>query len=312
MYNFRTDMADERIDIFSESKDCNGQIPGIKTFHKVVNEHIQQSVVDVLNQEAERAIGKAAGKYITFDLKDLKYANEDEIEESAQIVSADLKQLVDEHLNGINGDVLVVGLGNQFVTPDSLGPKVISEIEITRHLKKYAPNYVVDGAKTISAIAPGVLGTTGIETYEILKGVVGNIKPNLIIAIDSLASRSVKRISSSIQISNTGIIPGGGVENKRAELSQKTLGVPVIAIGVPMVVDLATITDECLNIFIGKLQDEAKSNDFLNKAKNQSNYNQIREALVPSDFNMIVTPKEIDDMVENMKCIVSRSINYAL
>ena len=318
MYNFRTDMADERIDMYRAAHDLNGDISGITTSQKVMNEHIKLNTIEVNNKDAEKTIGKTIGKYVTFDLKDLKYADENEIEESAKIISKELKSMIDDKIMK-NKDkaikdtsVLVVGLGNQYVTPDALGPKVISEIEITRHLKKYAPKYVCKGVKTISAIAPGVLGTTGIETYEIIKGVVQNIEPDLIIAIDSLASKSIKRISSSIQIGNTGIVPGSGVENERKELSYDTLGVPVIAIGVPMVVDVATIMDECLNVFIGKLQDEAKSNEILNKVKKEGSCNEIKELLIEEDYNLVVTPKEIDDLVENMKCIVARTINYAL
>ena len=158
----------------------------------------------------------------------------------------------------------------------------------------------------------GVLGTTGIETLEIIKGIVDNIKPKMLIVIDSLASKSIERISSTIQIADTGIVPGAGVGNTRKELSKNTLGIPVIAIGVPMVVDLATITDDCLNIFITKLQQEAKSNDYLNNLKENDNYEEIKDALIPNDFNMIVTPKEIDDLIENMKVIVARGINFAI
>ena len=158
----------------------------------------------------------------------------------------------------------------------------------------------------------GVLGTTGIETLEIIKGIVDNIKPKMLIVIDSLASKSIERISSTIQIADTGIVPGAGVGNTRKELSKNTLGIPVIAIGVPMVVDLATITDDCLNIFITKLQQEAKSNDYLNNLKENDNYEEIKDALIPNDFNMIVTPKEIDDLIENMKDSVARGINFAV
>ena len=158
----------------------------------------------------------------------------------------------------------------------------------------------------------GVLGTTGIEALEIIKGIVDNIKPKMLIVIDSLASKSIERISSTIQIADTGIVPGAGVGNTRKELSKNTLGIPVIAIGVPMVVDLATITDDCLNIFITKLQQEAKSNDYLNNLKENDNYEEIKDALIPNDFNMIVTPKEIDDLIENMKDIVARGINFAI
>lgn len=158
----------------------------------------------------------------------------------------------------------------------------------------------------------GVLGTTGIETLEIIKGIVDNIKPKMLIVIDSLASKSIERISSTIQIADTGIVPGAGVGNTRKELSKNTLGIPVIAIGVPMVVDLATITDDCLNIFITKLQQEAKSNDYLNNLKENNNYEEIKDALIPNDFNMIVTPKEIDDLIENMGSVVARGINFSI
>ena len=158
----------------------------------------------------------------------------------------------------------------------------------------------------------GVLGTTGIETLEIIKGIVDNIKPKMLIVIDSLASKSIERINSTIQIADTGIVPGAGVGNTRKELSKNTLGIPVIAIGVPMVVDLATITDDCLNIFITKLQQEAKSNDYLNNLKENDNYEEIKDALIPNDFNMIVTPKEIDDLIENMGSVVARGINFSI
>lgn len=125
---------------------------------------------------------------------------------------------------------MVVGLGNQKVTPDSLGPRVIQDIDITRHLLTYAPQYLEKDARPVSAIAPGVLGTTGIETLEILKGIVDNVQPKLVIVIDSLASKSVERISSTIQLADTGITPGAGVGNTRKELSKETLGVPVIAL----------------------------------------------------------------------------------
>lgn len=164
----------------------------------------------------------------------------------------------------------------------------------------------------VSAIAPGVLGTTGIETVEILKGIVENIKPKLLIVIDALASRSIERISSTVQLSDTGIVPGAGVGNTRSEISKNTLGIPVIAIGIPTVVETAVLVNNCLDVFIQKLQDEAKSNDYLNKLKEEDNYEEIKEALLPKEYNLIVTPKEIDDLIENMKDVVARGINFAI
>ena len=141
---------------------------------------------------------------------------------------------------------------------------------------------------------------------EIIKGVVDNLNPKLIIVIDSLASKSIERISQTIQISDTGIVPGAGVGNKRNEISINTLGIPVIAIGVPMVVDLASITNDCINIFIDNLQKKEMSNDILNKLKENDNYNEIKEALNVGEYNMIVTPKEIDDLIENMKNVITK------
>lgn len=164
----------------------------------------------------------------------------------------------------------------------------------------------------VSAIAPGVLGTTGIETVEILKGIVENIRPKLLIVIDALASRSIERISSTVQLSDTGIVPGAGVGNTRSEISKNTLGIPVIAIGIPTVVETAVLVNDCLDVFIQKLQDEAKSNDYLNKLKEEDNYEEIKEALLPKEYNLIVTPKEIDDLIENMKDVLARGINFAI
>ena len=150
------------------------------------------------------------------------------------------------------------------------------------------------------------------ETVEIIKGIVDNVKPRLVIVIDSLASRSIERISSTIQVSDTGIVPGAGVGNTRKELSINTLGIPVIAIGVPMVVELATLVSDGLNIFISKLQEKAESNSYLKKLQQEDKYDEVKESLNADNYNMIVTPKEIDDLIETMSSIVARSINYAL
>ena len=241
----------------------------------------------------------------------MKLADEEQIQHSAETLSTELVKLLDSHIDK-QGEILVVGLGNLYVTPDSLGPKVINEIEVTRHIIKYLPQYVEEGTRMISAVSPGVLGTTGIETVEILKGIVDNIKPKLVIVIDALASRSIERISSTVQISDTGIVPGAGVGNTRSEISIKTLGIPVIAIGIPTVVETAVLVNDSLDLFIKKLQDEAKSNDYLNNLQQEDNYEEIKEVLVPNDYNLIVTPKEIDDLIENMKDIVAKGINQSL
>ena len=310
MYNFRTDLALERNEIVKK-KDKLENIEGIETEENKIDDNLIVSKVKIINDKGAETIGKPIGNYITIDLNKFNIATEEEIEKYANCLADEIKKLVDIHIDN-QDDVLVVGLGNEYVTPDALGPKVAKEIEVTRHLLKYMPEYVKPGTRPISSIAPGVLGTTGIETLEIVQGVVENTKPKLLIVIDSLASRNIKRISSTIQLADTGIVPGAGVGNTRKELSKETLGIPVIAIGIPTVVDLATITDDCLDLFITKLQQEAKSNDYLNKLKEQNNYEEIKEALNVGEYNMIVTPKEIDDLIENMKDVIARGINYAV
>ena len=308
--NFRTDLALERRDIFQKSNNLN-QIDGIETEEQVINENIKVSKVRITNANGEKSIGKPIGDYITIDIKNLKIADEDEIQKSAEILSNELKPIIGKHIN-YKDDILVAGLGNLYVTPDSLGPKVVTDIEITRHIIKYLPQYIDENARPVSAISPGVLGTTGIETLEILEGVIDKVKPKMLIVIDALASRSIERISSTIQLSDTGIVPGAGVGNTRKELSKNTLGIPVIAIGIPTVVESAVRVNDCLDLFITKLQEEAKSNEYLNNLKEQDNYEEIKEVLNPNDYNMIVTPKEIDELIKNMANIVARGINLSV
>lgn len=311
MYNFRTDLASERRDLYEKANNLKNGIEGIESQKEDVNEKIKIERVQILNEKGEKAIRKPIGTYVTIDVKDLKIATEEEMEKAGEVLTKELKSIVDKHV-GSQDEVLVVGLGNIYVTPDSLGPKVINEIEVTRHIINYMPQYVKEGTRKISAISPGVLGTTGIETVEILKGIVENIHPKLIIVIDALASRSIERISSSVQISDTGIVPGAGVGNKRSEISIKSLGIPVIAIGIPTCVETAVLVNDSLNLFIEKLQDEAKSNDYLNSIKDENNYEEIKQILMPRDYNLIVTPKEIDGLIENIKDIVAMGINNSL
>ena len=304
MYNFRTDLASERRDIFKKANQVKGKIDGIESEEQEINEKIKVERVKITNENGEKSIGKPIGNYITIDIKKLKVATDEEIQKYSEVLADELKKIIDCNVEK-EGEILVVGLGNLYVTPDSLGPKVINEIEVTRHVIKYLPQYVQEGTRAVSAIPPGVLGTTGIETVEILKGIVDNIHPKLLIVIDALASRSIERISSTIQISDTGIVPGAGVGNKREEISKKSLGIPVVAIGIPTVVESAVLVNDSLDLFIEKLQQDARSNDYLNKLKEEDNYEEIKEALMPKDYNFIVTPKEIDDLIENMKDIVA-------
>ena len=310
MYNFRTDLALERRDIYQKANKLN-QIDGVESTEEEINDNIKVSILKITNSKGEEALGNPIGTYVTIDVKKLKMAGEEEIQKTSEVLTDELKKIVEMHVNN-QEDILIVGLGNIYVTPDALGPKVINEIDVTRHIIKYLPQYVDEGTRPVSAISPGVLGTTGIETVEILKGIVENIHPKLLIVIDALASRSIERISSTIQISDTGIVPGAGVGNTREEISENSLGIPVVSIGIPTVVELATLVSDGIDIFIDRLQEKAESNEYLNKLQQNDKYEEVKEALNVGDYNMIVTPKEIDDLIENMKDIVARGINFAV
>ena len=319
MINFRTDLASERRDIFKKANNIENEIQGIESEKEEINENLKIERVKITTEEGEKAIGKPKGNYITIDVNNLKIAQEDEISKASEVLANELKKIVDLHTDK-QGSTLVVGLGNIYVTPDSLGPKVINEIEVTRHVIKYLPQYVEEGTREISAISPGVLGTTGIETQEILTGIIEKVKPKLVIVIDALASRSIERISSTIQLADTGIVPGAGVGNKRKELTKQTLGIPVIAIGIPTVVEAATIAADSLDLVFQKMQEEAEKTatdgeklyTIFKEITEEDKYNMIKEVLLPKDYNFIVTPKEIDELIKTMSSIVARGINASL
>lgn len=214
---------------------------------------------------------------------------------------------------------MVVGLGNINITPDALGPKVASYVNVTRHLLKYARELITEPVNEISAISPGVLGTTGIETEEIIQAVTENVKPDVIIAIDSLASMSVSRVGRTIQLSNTGITPGQGVGNTREGLNEKTLGRKVVAIGVPTVTDMATITNDAIDKVLESVDDEITnytnnvgraSNTVMDILNSENRYNRIANILETENY--IVTPKEIDAVISKISEIIASAINEAV
>lgn len=319
--NFRTDMADERVDTYKRVHNLS-EIDGIKVESKN-NGRINTTIVDVLNDNGKAAVGKDIGKYITIEVSNMEYIEEKEKEDIITEISNNIGLLLSSVIkeNGRECSVLVVGLGNEYVTPDALGPKVISYIDITRHLMKYAKEYMDPNTREISGISPGVLGTTGIETMEIVSAITNKISPNVIIVIDSLASMSVSRVGKTIQLSNTGITPGAGVGNKRTPLDKETLGVPVIAIGVPTTVDMATITNEAIDKLTRNLKIEAstymnhginvdKVNEIFELFEKDNRYTMIANAL--DTENYIVTPKEIDNLIVKISEIIASSINMAL
>ena len=204
-----------------------------------------------------------------------------------------------------NGSILVVGLGNKNITADSIGSKVVENLNITRHILKYKPELLPSNTREISAIAPGVLGTTGIETQEIIEGIISKIKVSAIIVIDAIETNDISRLLRTIQITDTGIAPGAGVNNKRKEISIETMQIPVIAIGVPTVVEAATIVANTLDILSNKFDEF----EFIKNSSFRDKYELIKDVLEPSDFNLAVMPKEIDSLVDNIKEIICYGIN---
>ena len=305
----RTDLAVETREMYRQAQKIDDEIPGVETTVDESEKDIIVTSVKIMSDEAANIMGKVKGEYITIDAPKLKLNDEEFNEKVGEKLIGVIKRIANMTPTDT---VLVVGLGNEKITADALGPKVISKIDITRHLLEYVPQYMKPGTRSICGIAPGVLGTTGIETGEIIKGIVEKIKPNIIIAIDALASRKIERIATTIQIANTGIVPGSGLGNHRNAITEETMGVPVIAIGVPTVVEAAVIANDALELYVEKLQSEARSNKSLNELIQKDNYEEIKSALMPEDINLVVTPKDIDELIENIKEIIVRGINFAM
>ena len=313
--NFKTDMADERVDTYKRVNNLT-EIDGVKVESKN-DEIVTTTTVDVLNENGATALSKEIGKYITMEIKDIKYLEEKDKNKIINTLSNEIKNLIGEDKTK---SILVVGLGNIYVTPDSLGPKVVQTVDITRHLINFAKDLVEPDTRSVSALSPGVLGTTGIETSEIITSVCNEVKPDIVIAIDSLASSSINRLGTTIQLSNTGITPGAGVRNKREGINQNTLNVPVIAIGVPTVVDMATITSEAIDKMVEVTKQKIENGDnsvtkeqiekVINIFNDDNKYNMIANVLDTDNF--IVTPKEIDDVIQNVSDLISGGINMSI
>ena len=222
-----------------------------------------------------------------------------------------------EELNiGKDAKVLIVGLGNWNVTPDALGPIVVENTLVTRHFFELMPNEVAPGYRPVSAVSPGVLGLTGIESSEIVKGIVEQSKPDLVVAIDALASKAIERVNTTIQIADTGIHPGSGIGNKRKGLTFENLGVKVIAIGVPTVVFASTIVNNTIDMMKKHLEkqkgDTNKIFGLLNQMNEHDRLSLVKEVLEPVGHNMLVTPKEIDGFIEDIGNIIASGLNAAL
>lgn len=273
---------------------------------------ITTTYVHIQNELGAKNMGKPIGHYITVESQEMKNNNPEVHQEIIHSVSTEIKKLLPKKADL---HVLVVGLGNRYATPDRLGPEVSGKVLVTRHLKEHAPEAIDESVNTLSSLTPGVMGLTGIETGEIIKGVVEKIKPDCIIAIDALAARSPERINTTIQISDTGISPGAGIGNKRKELSEATMGCPVIAIGVPTVIDTATLVNDTLDQMIHQMLEHAPNHTFYNllkEAGEQEKYSMIREILIPQLGNLFVTAKDIDEIIMYLTTIIFNSINIAV
>lgn len=288
--NIYTDLALEERERFQRNVEIEGvQID--KKYDKSLD--MTTTVVDIVNKKGEEAMGKPEGSYITMETRLLKDNNENERKNIAGQVAHHLLEVTkkDKPQN-----VLIVGLGNSSATPDALGPKTIEKIE---------------SGENVYCIAPGVLAQTGMETYSVIKGIVNEINPDLVIAIDSLAARNVRRITTTIQLTDTGITPGSGIGNHRKGLNEEALGRKVIAIGVPMVVSGATIVNDTMENLL-KILSSVKNNSMANIFQgytDQEKYQLFEELLSEETEQMFVTPKDVDEIVENLSKTIGESLN---
>lgn len=272
MKNIRTDLAVEAHELSRQSADKTEQIDGVEA-ETLSHGGISVTRVKITNENGAKALGKAEGNYVSIEAPNLKYSV-DEYENVCGIIAEEINKMAGISNNSLT---LVVGLGNRDITPDAIGTEVVSNLLVTHHIKNNISGF--ENTSGVCAVAPGVLGTTGIETLEIIKGVAERVNPELIIAVDALAAADIRRVNTTIQIADTGIQPGAGVGNNREGLNKETLGVKVIAVGVPTVIDAANITDM-----------------------------EIPEDLAP----LMVTTKDIDLVIERMSKTVANGINMAL
>lgn len=308
----RTDLALEAHEIYAEEQQVD-KINGvdISTFKK---DGISVTRVKILNDDGRRALKKPIGDYVTLEIPEYVHETQENFDSIIKMFSKELARMMPKRTK--DSVILVVGLGNRNITADALGPKVVDGLLVTRHLFDLMPEDISDGLVPVCAISPGVLGITGIETNEIIKGVTQRVKPDVIIAIDALASRSISRVMTTIQLSNTGIKPGGGVGNERGGLDIETLGVPVIAIGVPTVVDAATMANDTIDMVIESISSHTQKGTafykMLEEIDKNEKYALIDEVLKKSFVNLVVTPKEVDEIIDDLAEIISDGINICM
>ena len=285
MFTKRTDLALEARELWQESAERTSRLSGVKAT-KTKLEGYPLTRVDILSEKGAQSLGKPQGSYLTIDLTTFWQRKADFFERAVRAVGSQLRAMVPPE-----GPALVVGLGNPAMTPDALGPLAADSVLITRHLIASMPRHF-SGFRPVAVFRTGVLGTTGVESAEAVRGLAAQVQPTFIIAIDALASRRCERVCATVQLSDTGIVPGSGVGNHRCALDQETLGVPVFALGVPTVVDAATLAADLLE---------------------ESGFTEIdEEKLRGGRENLMVTPRDIDQQVRDLAKVVGYGINWAL
>ena len=281
----RTDLALEAKELWEESAGKTTRLRGVAARESGV-QGVNVTAVDVLNEEGAQALQKPVGRYVTLELTAFGKKQRDSLQRSAEVLARQLQKLM-----GLKKGqtVLVAGLGNEAVTPDAVGPKVTRQLLVTRHLVSQMPT-LFGSHRPVAAVTPNVLGLTGLESAEVVAGVVDRVKPDCIVAVDALAARDLRRVCTTVQLSDTGITPGSGVQNARAEFTQRRFGVPVIAVGVPTVADAETLLADV----VGEEEGRRRAEELC------------------GGRSMIVTPQDIDAQVERISKLVAWGINLAL
>ena len=313
-YSIRTDLALEEKERFESD---NVEVQGVVLEEEFDEEReIRISRVRIETEKGAKVMGKPVGTYLTVEAPNLGVPDEGYHREISEELSGYIKELIEKLglLDKVDLSVLIVGLGNRQVTPDALGPYVVENLCVTRHIVKEYGKYAMgmEHANLVSAIVPGVMGQTGMETLEIVKGVVDETEPDLVIAIDALAARNSRRLNRTVQIAATGIHPGSGVGNHRSGLTKESLGVPVIGIGVPTVVDAATIVNDTMENLINALETSEMLKgvgDVLRTYSAAEKYELVKELISPHLNGMFMTPKDVDDMVKQISYTISEGLN---
>ena len=312
-YSVRTDLALEEKERFESD---NVEISGVVLEEDYDEEtELRITRVEIKTENGAKAMGKPVGTYLTVETPDLAMPDAENQMLIAEKICSYIKELIRKlELRSKDISILVVGLGNREVTPDSLGPCVADHLSVTRHIVKEYGKYAMgtDDAPMISAIVPGVMGQTGMESAEIVRGIVSETNPDVVIAVDALAARNSKRLDRTIQIADTGIHPGSGVGNHRNGMTKETLGVPVIGIGVPTVVDAATIVNDTMENFILALESSESLKgvgEVLRSYNAGEKYEFVKELISPHLNGMFVTPKDVDEMVHHISHTLAEAIN---